>query len=155
MLILDPFQAQNCSAPPKSPRRNKLLRSLCGDACKSKKHLKKVLNLWGKNYFLEGGGGNDFKTKYTPLLSIKEKYIIFFVHKADNTSITRSLMFINCALRFVLNNIKFNNISNIWKISIIKLIMSLDTKPDLINNMHVFRRKDRYIYYLFLNWLFR
>ena len=53
-------------ALPSEPlRRRKLLRRLHGDACKPKKHLKKVILVKKKNNSAEGG--NDFKTKYTPL----------------------------------------------------------------------------------------
>ena len=39
-----------------------------GDACKPKnKNLKKVLHLGKQNDFLDRGGGDDVKTKYSPL----------------------------------------------------------------------------------------
>ena len=79
MLLLDAFQAPNCSIsglnfptisfrgalPPLSSI--KLLWSLPGVACKPKNTQKKVLQVRGKNDFLERGGGNDFKNQiYTP-----------------------------------------------------------------------------------------
>ena len=70
MLFLGPFQAPNCSIRGQISKnvRSELLRILRGDACKSKKIIQKRFYTWGKNYFLEREGGNDFKTKYTPLI---------------------------------------------------------------------------------------